>query len=575
MIRRRKTLVKRGTNVKKQFPEVKPQTIVQHIQAISDASAEIGSIENLMLKIPESIRVIAEYLKCSEVQATIFSMIFPLNFTSSCVDLEDLSNVMKCNPVNLGARIYDFDALINMRLIRKEPVDETRYRKLFPQAWKYHILPDLFDPILHGKPLVRKESRVETLFAFLETISEIIDNRERAVYSFAEMEREIHTMIAENTHLPFVIQIKTFDLSNGPLYILLYMCCGLMQGSGEVSLPSMLKSIFSSLEDQIRIRKTFLKEQNELQMKDLVSLEEDVFQSDRNLILAEKSLDLLFPDDTLILSKKDEKKKPGIINYHDIPEKQLFFGKGEQHSLGFLEEILMHDNYKKLKLRLEEKKMPGGVAILLYGAPGTGKTESVFQIARRTGRDIHQVVISETKSKWFGESEKLIKKIFDKYRKLVELKEIAPILLFNEADGIFSRRKESNRSSVDQTENAIQNIILQEMEDLKGILIATTNMANNLDKAFERRFLYKICFEKPSVEARLHIWKDKIPSLTNDETACLAEKFNLSGGQIDNIARKCIMKEVLHDTTPNLDDLFAYCSEENLQTSVQRIGFRK
>ena len=182
-------------------------------------------------------------------------------------------------------------------------------------------------------------------------------------------------------------------------------------------------------------------------------------------------------------------------------------------------------------------------------------------------------MISETKSKWFGESEKLIKKIFDKYRKQIELKEIAPILLFNEADGIFSRRKEFNRSSVDQTENAIQNIILQEMEDLKGILIATTNMANNLDKAFERRFLYKICFKKPTVESRIQIWKDKIPSLTNDETARLAEKFNFSGGQIDNIARKCLMKEVLYNTAPNLNELLAYCTEENLQTSVQPIGY--
>ena len=147
--------------------------------------------------------------------------------------------------------------------------------------------------------------------------------------------------------------------------------------------------------------------------------------------------------------------------------------------------------------------------------------------------------------------------------------------MFNEADGIFSRRKESNQSSVDQTENAIQNIILQEMEDLNGILIATTNMANNLDKAFERRFLYKICFEKPTVEARLQIWKDKIPSLTDNEAACIAEQFNLSGGQIDNIARKCIMKEVLYDSSPNLDELFAYCNEESLQTSVRRIGYRR
>jgi hypothetical protein len=356
--------------------------------------------------------------------------------------------------------------------------------------------------------------------------------------------------------------------------MLLYLCSCFIQNEESVQLPSMLKSIFPNLETQIGTRKCLIQGQHELQKKELITLEENIFQSDRNLALTEKCVDLLFSGEKSLITQKDESKKPGIIEFRDIPEKQLFFGAQEQSSLGFLEEVLQPENFKKLTLRLEEKKMPRGVAILLYGAPGTGKTESVYQIARRTGRDIHQVVISETKSKWFGESEKLIKKIFDKYRNLVEMKETAPILLFNEADGIFSRRKEAGQSSVDQTENAIQNIILQEMEDLKGILIATTNMAHNLDKAFERRFLYKICFEKPSAEARFHIWKDKIPSLTDGDTYRLAGQFNLSGGQIDNIARKCIMKEALHDRSPDVDELFAWCSEENLQTSVQRIGFR-
>jgi SpoVK/Ycf46/Vps4 family AAA+-type ATPase len=112
--------------------------------------------------------------------------------------------------------------------------------------------------------------------------------------------------------------------------------------------------------------------------------------------------------------------------------------------------------------------------------------------------------ISETKSKWFGESEKRIKAVFDRYHGLVKEKGIAPILLFNEADAVLGKRRELTQSRLgpDQTENAIQNIILQEMENLNGILIATTNMTVNLDKVFERRFLYKIEFDKPDTEAK-------------------------------------------------------------------------
>jgi ATP-dependent 26S proteasome regulatory subunit len=562
-------------HIKKQRSSKKPQTIVQHIQDISDASEDIGSLEKLLLKTTESISVVAEYLKCSDVQAAIFSMIFSMNFVRRNVDLEDLAALMKCNPLNIGTRIHDFDELINMRLIRKEPIEESRRDKLFPQAWKYHIIPELFEPILKGANIASKEIRVNNLFAFLECIYEIMNDHQNGTYSFEEMELEIHSMMNENEHLPFVSQIKTFDLNYESIYILLYICHSFIQNEETVDLSDMIKCIYPTLEKQISIRKAIIQNKHELQKKELLTITESFFRSDRDVALTEKCVDLLFSDDKMILTRKEEKKKPGVINFHDIPEKKLFFGEREMKSIGFLEELLRQDNYKNLILRLEEKKMSKGIAILLYGAPGTGKTESVYQIARRTGRDIHQVIISETKSMWFGESEKLIKRIFDKYRNLVELKEIVPVLLFNEVDGIFGRRKESNKSSIDQTENAIQNIILQEMEDLNGILIATTNMVNNLDKAFERRFLYKICFEKPSVEARVQIWKDKIPSLSVEETVRLAEQFKLSGGQIDNIARKCLMKEVLQGTSPNLDELFAYCNEENLQTSVQRIGFRQ
>ena len=79
---------------------------------------------------------------------------------------------------------------------------------------------------------------------------------------------------------------------------------------------------------------------------------------------------------------------------------------------------------------------------------------------------------------------------------MVKRSDVAPILLFNEADAIFGVRKNGAENAVDKMENTIQNIILQEMEDLNGILIATTNLATNLDSAFERRFLYKIEFEK-------------------------------------------------------------------------------
>jgi AAA+ superfamily predicted ATPase len=116
------------------------------------------------------------------------------------------------------------------------------------------------------------------------------------------------------------------------------------------------------------------------------------------------------------------------------------------------------------------------------------------------------------------------------YRTLLKKDTLYPILVFNEADAVFDKRKDIGQSGVGQTENAIQNIILQELEDFEGILIATTNMTQNFDKAFERRFLYKILFNKPDEATRAKIWEDKIPGLLPQQAAILAKKYNISGG---------------------------------------------
>ena len=134
---------------------------------------------------------------------------------------------------------------------------------------------------------------------------------------------------------------------------------------------------------------------------------------------------------------------------------------------------------------------------------------------------------------------------------------------------------EGAQSAVNKMENSIQNIILQEMENLDGILIATTNLAGNMDKAFERRFLYKIKFEKPTLEARMSIWHTMIPALDEGVTRSLASKYDFTGGQIENIARHYAINNILHGQTDNtIATLTSYCDNERLETKeCRKIGF--
>lgn len=229
----------------------------------------------------------------------------------------------------------------------------------------------------------------------------------------------------------------------------------------------------------------------------------------------------------------------------------------------------------EVQSRLRAAGMRPGFCCIFYGAPGTGKTETVYQIARQTGRNIMRVDVDKIKSCWVGESEKNIKALFDRYRNICKSSDLAPILLFNEADAVLGVRMEGASRAVDKMENSIQNIILQEMETLEGIMIATTNLTTNLDKAFERRFLYKIRFEKPTLEARAKIWQTMLRGLSKKDALALATQFDLSGGEIENIARKHSVSAILSGKEEiDIEEIISTCRHERIsQTSRSKIGF--
>lgn len=114
------------------------------------------------------------------------------------------------------------------------------------------------------------------------------------------------------------------------------------------------------------------------------------------------------------------------------------------------------------------------------------------------------------------------------------------------------------------------------MENLEGILIATTNLTDSLDPAFERRFLFKIEFSRPSASARRHIWQAMIPGLSNSDALMLANRFDFSGGQIENIARKHTIDAMLDDRDGiDMDAMLASCRHESISRHKNdcKIGF--
>ena len=437
------------------------------------------------------------------------------------------------------------------------------------------------DALAANKPYSIPESKGLTTPELLKEMDEIITAREEANTEFVTMLDDLDTLFENNQEAGIVKAAKALGFDCGKAKtgdrVLFYILVRRYIFNDDDNV--MWGDFDDILEDMSEVgcyRSNFNNERFELQQMGIVEpCNEDGMASPDQFHLSDDAKAKLFAEVGGVRNK-NRRTALKVMSPNDIQARELFYNAVEGDQIARLTQLLDQENYKATCERLKRSGMRTGFSCLFYGSPGTGKTESIYQIAKATGRKLVPVNVSEIKSCWVGESEKLIKGVFDKYRALVQESEVAPILLFNEADAIFGIRQEGAERAVEKMENSIQNIILQEMENLNGILIATTNLTQNLDKAFERRFLYKVKFNKPELGPKTKIWKYMIPDLSEEQARELAEGFNFSGGQIENISRKKMIKSILDGSEPDFAEIKSYCGEELIEGKggeVRKIGF--
>jgi SpoVK/Ycf46/Vps4 family AAA+-type ATPase len=174
-----------------------------------------------------------------------------------------------------------------------------------------------------------------------------------------------------------------------------------------------------------------------------------------------------------------------------------------------------------------------GVAALFSGPPGTGKTMVAGLIARELRLELYQVDLSRIVSKWIGETEKQLARVF-------EAAEAGhALLLFDEADALFAKRSAEVKSAVDRYANLEVNYLLQRVESFGGIVILTTNLDSSIDPALRRRLASHIVFERPEVEEREKLWHAMLdadaPLEPNLDVRRLATEFaDMTGANIRN-----------------------------------------
>ncbi|EOI7971293.1 ATP-binding protein, partial [Campylobacter jejuni] len=225
-----------------------------------------------------------------------------------------------------------------------------------------------------------------------------------------------------------------------------------------------------------------------------------------------------------------------------------------------INDIIMPENTKELLeniLKQQDKKVlerlhSWGIKsnknieakIIFYGPAGTGKTMSALAMAKSMKKSVLSFDCSKILSKWVGESEQNVRKIFDTYKNIVQTCKQSPILLLNEADQFLSTRVDGNSGS-DKMHNQMQNIFLEQIERFSGVIIATTNFLESLDSAFSRRFDYKIEFKKPDFKDRLKIWEKFLPKkalFEKDFDINILSNYELSGAQILMVVKNTALK---------------------------------
>lgn len=539
-----------------------PHTILSSMEDIVVKAKEHGLDDIFYSEAENSMKRLSRALLMSKEETLVLSLFFE-RCGFSRIRLSDIADMIHTSNIRLLAMMNVADELAKKGYLKAHKDENEKC---------YSIPMEVIDCIRHNTFFKPKPISGLSFDDFFDRMAKIFEEDD---IDFYDRDNELEELLSANMHLPYCKISKGYDLGGHENFLLHLFAYRLICLDDDIIGTHNWEDLLVS-KRRVRVMLNALKGGNaELITKGIFEpykttglREPDYYH------LTDKAKEELFPGMDLI--QKDEQQDRRLIPYTSFAKKSLFYETQVQTQIDRLAELLDKDRFTQVTQRLSESGMRKGFACLFYGSPGTGKTETVNQLARITGRDVMLVDVTKIKSCWVGESEQNIKKLFDNYRSYVKKSEVAPILLFNEADAILGIRQESAERAVDKMENSIQNIILQEMESLEGIMIATTNLTSNLDKAFERRFIYKIEFKRPSVETKQMIWKSMIPSLSDETALSLAKGYDLSGGQIENVARKCTVEYILSGNEPSNAQMKEFCESESMdsrQPARKKIGF--
>jgi hypothetical protein len=461
------------------------------------------------------------------------------------------------NKQNSAETEINISQLINEKVLKQH--DKKSIKCLFElilsnqiELGKNKRFPYDFNIKLANNEMKNKEVSISTCIELFDLYSKEISNK--VVWS--DFEKVTSNVFSEYR---ICIEITKLKLSIPEIKLLFKTISGFLMGQH----PVFLNDVHLNVKELIDLSLLLIDEKNPLIEHDLIRVQVDQDGVSIRTSITKKTLSIignLTPNTKLHIPSMIKDTLFEIIKCDDIEEVNLHYSdtiNSTFHDFCALSEKISKDE---------------NLSMLLHGDPGTGKTEFAKQVAKNVNGTLYQLNFPHIQSKWIGETEKNIRRVFNAYQDAWQKSKSPIILLINEADGLMNKRVTVNTSN-DSFANQVQTELLEQLEKFKGVIIATTNLLRNIDSAFHRRFLFKCEIHAPEVNMRnSYLKRSLIYPLLNASQITILNNTPFTIAEMKNMEQKIqLIQRIRKLSAADIDTLFVH--EGLIKNTSKAIGY--
>ena len=479
--------------------------------------------------------------------------------TSVCFN--EINKYFNCSLIDSILLNEQLDILKKNKFIN---LSKRGYRK--NDEYEYILIPNILKSLLQGDKTLLQHKREYTFIGFLNVFYDLIQEEE--FEESDDFDEKLNEVILEYESLSEIVLLKNLSLNNEELSILLYTLYRQeILGDHKITLERVLRVTVKDSYSKYYYENQFIEKKATLLTKELIEYTPDSFMS--HIRITSKILN----DLKIKIDNKKNNYFPShlvkVIMPEDIKIQQMIYP--EELNINFLDKLLSNDGYLKSinKLKIEEIQQKQLVC-LLYGLSGTGKSQTVKNLAAKHKRPLIQVSLSQIKDPFVGMTERNMSECFQNYIQALKHFEVyqekdgvkigpisgTPILYIDEFESLVPKRSENgSNSSVGNMYSNLVNVFLTEIESLpSGIVLLSSNIPNAMDVALHRRIHFKFSFGKFSKKLQASTFKIYFPEFDEKIFLEIIDNHDLTPGNISNIKRAYILETLFEEPKSDTEE---------------------